>query len=179
MAEPSTPRSEERQGESRRRVADRHLVFGVGGTIPGPAGAGLAMMLVGSDHDVVDKSVDSDNAAHAGCFTMALALGLTEAGHPPTRIDTTARVGIEKTADGFRIPRIELQTEADVPGIDGAAFEQLAQGAKAHCHQGPVVRAHLADVYEPDTWRGKGRRGWDSLLPQPGSKTPPGISRTF
>ena len=72
-------------------------------------------------------------AAHAGCFTMALALGLTEAGHPPTRIDTTARVGIEKTADGFRIPRIELQTEADVPGIDGAAFEQLAQGAKTNC----------------------------------------------
>lgn len=72
-------------------------------------------------------------AAHAGCFTMALALGLTEAGHPPTRIDTTARVGIEKTADGFRIPRIELQTEADVPGIDSAAFEQLAEGAKTNC----------------------------------------------
>jgi hypothetical protein len=64
MAEPSTPTSEELQGEPRRRAADRHLVFGVGGTIPGPAGAGLAMMLVGSDHDVVDKSVDSDNTSN-------------------------------------------------------------------------------------------------------------------
>lgn len=72
-------------------------------------------------------------AAHAGCFTMALALGLTEAGHPPTRLDTTARVGIEKTSDGFRIPRIELQTEGQVPGIDASAFEELAQGAKANC----------------------------------------------
>lgn len=72
-------------------------------------------------------------AAHAGCFTMALALGLTEAGHPPTRIDTTARVGIEMTADGFRIPRIELQTVGKVPDIDAAAFEQLAEGAKTNC----------------------------------------------
>jgi osmotically inducible protein OsmC len=61
-------------------------------------------------------------AAHAGCFTMALALGLTEAGHPPTRIDTTARVGIEKGSDGFRIPSIELHTEAEVSGLDAAPF---------------------------------------------------------
>jgi osmotically inducible protein OsmC len=72
-------------------------------------------------------------AAHAGCFTMALALGLTEAGHPPARIATTARVGIEKTADGFRIPRIELQTEGEVPGIDAAVFDQHAAVAKDHC----------------------------------------------
>jgi len=72
-------------------------------------------------------------AAHAGCFTMALALALTEAGHPPTRIATTARVTIEKTADGFRIPHIDLQTEGEVPGIDAAAFEQHANGAKAQC----------------------------------------------
>ena len=72
-------------------------------------------------------------AAHAGCFTMALALALTEAGHPPIRIATTARVAIEKTADGFRIPRIDLQAEGEVPGIDAAAFEQHANGAKAQC----------------------------------------------
>jgi len=77
-------------------------------------------------------------AAHAGCFTMALALGLTEAGHPPTRIDTTARVGIEKGSDGFRIPSIELHTEAEVPGLDAAPFEKLAESAKSNC---PVSRA--------------------------------------
>jgi osmotically inducible protein OsmC len=64
---------------------------------------------------------------------MALALELTEAGHPPTRIATTARVGIEKTADGLRIPRIELETEGEVPGIDSSGFEQHAESAKTHC----------------------------------------------
>lgn len=72
-------------------------------------------------------------AAHAGCFSMALALGLTEAGHPPTRITTTARVGITKTPDGFRIPRIDLSTEAAVPGLDAAAFQAAADQAKSGC----------------------------------------------
>jgi osmotically inducible protein OsmC len=69
---------------------------------------------------------------------MALALGLTEAGHPPAHIDTTARVAIEKGSSGFHIPRIELQVAADVPGIDAAAFACLAQDAKETC---PVSRA--------------------------------------
>ncbi|HZJ26280.1 MAG TPA: OsmC family protein [Acidimicrobiia bacterium] len=80
-------------------------------------------------------------AAHAGCFTMALALGLTEAGHPPARIDTTARVAIEKGPSGFHIPHIELRTEAEVPGIDAGAFNELAEGAKANC---PVSKALAA-----------------------------------
>lgn len=72
-------------------------------------------------------------AAAAGCFTMALALALTELGHPPTRIDTTASVGIEKAGDGFRIPRIDLRAEAAVPGIDAETFLQQAEAAKADC----------------------------------------------
>lgn len=72
-------------------------------------------------------------AAHAGCFTMALALGLTEAGHPPTRISTTARVAITKTPQGFRIPRVELVTEAEVPGIDAREFDDEAEKAKTGC----------------------------------------------
>ncbi|MGH9047847.1 MAG: OsmC family protein [Acidimicrobiales bacterium] len=80
-------------------------------------------------------------AAAAGCFTMALALALSELGHPPTRIDTTARVGIEKTADGFSIGAIELQTEAAVPGIDDDTFLVEAERAKAGC---PVSKALAA-----------------------------------
>jgi lipoyl-dependent peroxiredoxin len=72
-------------------------------------------------------------AAHAGCFTMALALGLTEAGHPPTRISTTAHVAITKTPQGFRIPRVELTTEAEVPGIDAQEFDNEAEKAKVGC----------------------------------------------
>lgn len=72
-------------------------------------------------------------AAHAGCFSMALALGLTEEGHPPTRVTTTARVAITKTPEGFRIPRIDLACEAEVPGLDDAAFRTAAERAKSGC----------------------------------------------
>ena len=67
-------------------------------------------------------------AAHSGCFTMALALGLSEADHPPTRIDTTASVSIEKEPSGFRITHIVLHTEAEVPGLDVAQFQRYAEG---------------------------------------------------
>lgn len=77
-------------------------------------------------------------AAHAGCFTMALSLALTEAGHAPTRLDTTARVTIERTDQGFRITHIDLESEGEVPGIDASEFERLADGAKTNC---PVSRA--------------------------------------
>src|SRR5258707_9054980 len=65
-------------------------------------------------------------AAHAGCFSMALSGGLERAGHPPTSIETSARVHLERGDSGFRISRIELTTTADVPGIDAAAFAEQA-----------------------------------------------------
>src|SRR5919197_5512421 len=57
-------------------------------------------------------------AAHAGCFSMAFANILAEAGHDPQRVETTARVHLEPRDEGPAITRIELQTEAEVPGID-------------------------------------------------------------
>ena len=72
-------------------------------------------------------------AAHAGCFSMALAHGLAEAGHPPTQLNTTAKVSFEKKGDGFAITRIDLITEGKVPGIDDAAFQKFAKGAKENC----------------------------------------------
>lgn len=77
-------------------------------------------------------------AAHAGCFSMALSGGLSRAGTPPTRIATSAKVHIEKVGEGFSITRIELDTEAQVPGIDDAAFQEAARKAKEGC---PVSRA--------------------------------------
>ncbi|HET9335744.1 MAG TPA: OsmC family protein [Sphingomicrobium sp.] len=77
-------------------------------------------------------------AAHAGCFSMALALGLGQAGFTPRRIHTTAKAQIEQVADGFRITRIELDTEAEVPSIDDASFREQAEAAKRGC---PVSRA--------------------------------------
>jgi lipoyl-dependent peroxiredoxin len=72
-------------------------------------------------------------AAHAGCFTMSLADQLSEAGHPPTELRTTASVRLEQRPEGFRITRITLSTEGEVPGVDDDQFQQLAERAKATC----------------------------------------------
>src|SRR5262252_10756230 len=65
-------------------------------------------------------------AAHAGCFSMAFAHALSEAGHKPTRIHTTAKVQFGPVPGGFAISRIDLETEGSVPGIDAATFETFA-----------------------------------------------------
>src|SRR5947209_19134456 len=78
-------------------------------------------------------------AAHAGCFSMALSHALAQAGHPPKRGHTTAKVHPEKVADGFPIPRIDLVTEADVPGFDAAAFRQQSAQAKRNCPWSKVL----------------------------------------
>lgn len=77
-------------------------------------------------------------AAHAGCFSMALAAALSEAGHAPAKIHTIAKVQFGPVQGGFAISRIDLTTEASVPGIDAAAFEKTAEGAKQNC---PVSKA--------------------------------------
>jgi len=77
-------------------------------------------------------------AAHAGCFSMAFSLLLEKAGYPPNRIHTRADVKLEKVGDGFKITHIELQTEAEVPGINEEMFQQQAQAAKQGC---PVSQA--------------------------------------
>ncbi len=77
-------------------------------------------------------------AAHAGCFSMAFSHGLAGAGHKPTRVHTVARVHLDKQGGGFAITRIELECDAEVPGIDEKTFQEQAQAAKANC---PVSKA--------------------------------------
>ncbi|MBI1940848.1 MAG: OsmC family protein [Acidobacteria bacterium] len=77
-------------------------------------------------------------AAHAGCFSMALSAGLGKAGFTPTRIHTTATVHLEKVGEGFAITRIELDSQAQIPGIDDKTFQEHAEGAKKGC---PVSKA--------------------------------------
>jgi osmotically inducible protein OsmC len=80
-------------------------------------------------------------AAHAGCFSMAFSAALTEAGFTPKRIETTALVHLQKGDKGFRISLIELNTEAQVPGIDNNRFQEIAENAKKNC---PVSQALAA-----------------------------------
>lgn len=81
-------------------------------------------------------------AAHAGCFSMALAAQLGGAGFTPDSIKTDAKVHFGPVEGGFAISKIELDTEARVPGIEAAAFQEQAEGAKKNC---PVSKA-LAGV---------------------------------
>jgi osmotically inducible protein OsmC len=77
-------------------------------------------------------------AAHAGCYSMALSGDLGRAGYKPLRIETRAAVHLEKLEKGFTIVRIDLTTEASVPDIEEAEFQEIAEGAKKNC---PISRA--------------------------------------
>ncbi len=76
-------------------------------------------------------------AAHAGCFSMAFSKGLADAGFTPTSVETNAKVHLDKTDAGMTVTRIVLETVGDVPGIDEAQFQKLAEGAKDNC---PISR---------------------------------------
>jgi osmotically inducible protein OsmC len=77
-------------------------------------------------------------AAHAGCFTMAMVAQLSRQGITPTRVHTSAKVKLEKVGEAFGITRIDLETEADIPDINDAAFQKVANDAKQNC---PVSKA--------------------------------------
>ncbi|GAA0810843.1 OsmC family protein [Spirilliplanes yamanashiensis] len=76
-------------------------------------------------------------AAHAGCFSMAFSKGLADAGFTPTSVETTAQVHLDKTDAGMTVTRIALESVGDVPGIDAADFQKIADGAKENC---PISR---------------------------------------
>lgn len=80
-------------------------------------------------------------AAHAGCFSMAFSNGLAGAGFTPKSVHTTAKVHLENTGDGWRITRIDLESEAVVPGIGEEQFLEAANAAKKGC---PVSQALAA-----------------------------------
>jgi osmotically inducible protein OsmC len=83
-------------------------------------------------------------AAHAACFSMALANILGQAGHAPQSVRTSARVQLRNVDGAPTLTRIDLETEGQVPGIDEQQFRGYAEDAKAGC---PVSRA-LAGVPE-------------------------------
>ena len=72
-------------------------------------------------------------AAHAGCFSMALSLGLTQAGTPPKNIETRATVHLEKVGEAMSITGIDLVTKGDVPGVSAADFQRYAEDARKNC----------------------------------------------
>jgi len=83
-------------------------------------------------------------AAHASCFSMALSAALADAGTPVNSVKTDATVTLRFVDDAPTITAIALTTVGDVPGIDEAAFQEAAAGAKSGC----VVSRALAGVPE-------------------------------
>jgi len=72
-------------------------------------------------------------AAHAGCFSMAFGYALGQGGYPPRSIETTARVHLRNLGGQPTLQKIELEVEAEVPGIEPDRYRQIAEAAKASC----------------------------------------------
>ena len=82
-------------------------------------------------------------AAHAACFTMALSFALAKEGLDEGRLETTAKVKLDKEGDGFRVSRSDLTLTASVSGIDEARFAEIAEGAKANCPISKLLNAEI------------------------------------
>ncbi len=82
-------------------------------------------------------------AAHAGCFTMALAFALQGAGFTPEELNTEAAITLEQEGQGFRISRSALTLRANVPNLDDATFARLAGEAEKNCPVSKVLNAEI------------------------------------
>ncbi len=82
-------------------------------------------------------------AAHASCFTMALSKMLDEAGHPAQSLETTAAVTLDQEDGGFAVTKSALTLTAKVDGLDQAAFDKIANDAKAGCPISKLLNAEI------------------------------------
>ena len=82
-------------------------------------------------------------AAHAGCFTMALAFRLQRAGYTPAELNTEAAVTLEQDKETFRISHSALTLRASVPNLDPDTFARLAHDAEQNCPVSRVLRAEI------------------------------------
>ena len=82
-------------------------------------------------------------ASHAACFSMALSVGLEQAGTPATRITTTAHCTVDKVGDGFKVTTMRLDVRGVVPGANAAGFQSAAEAAKVGC---PISGAIAGNV---------------------------------
>ncbi|MEX2601590.1 MAG: OsmC family protein [Balneolaceae bacterium] len=82
-------------------------------------------------------------AAHAGCFAMALSVGLGKEGHTPDTLEVDAALSLDKQENGWAITKIVLTLDATVSGISEDEFDKIAQGSKAGC---PVSKVLNCDI---------------------------------
>jgi osmotically inducible protein OsmC len=82
-------------------------------------------------------------AAHAGCFTMALAFQLQAAGFTATELTTEAAVSLDPDGQGFKISKSALTLRAKIPGLDQAKFDELAHEAETNCPVSKLLKAEI------------------------------------
>ena len=82
-------------------------------------------------------------AAHAGCFTMALAFQLQTAGFTPTLLETEAAISLDQDGAGFKISKSALTLVAEVPELDQATFDKLAEAAEKGCPVSKLLNAEI------------------------------------
>jgi lipoyl-dependent peroxiredoxin len=91
-------------------------------------------------------------AAHAGCFTMALAFRLQAAGYTPTQLHTEEAVTLEQDNEGFRISSSALTPRASVPNLDQDTFDRLSRDTEQNCQISKALnpKSHWTrDSFEP------------------------------
>lgn len=82
-------------------------------------------------------------AAHAGCFSMALSLKLSETGLTAEKIETHVAITLEKVGDGFDIVSSHLDVVAKIPGVNQAKFNEIADMAKLGCPVSKLLNAKI------------------------------------
>ena len=82
-------------------------------------------------------------AAHAGCFTMAVAFGLQRAGFTADELSTEAAVSLDPDGQGFKISKSALTLRAKIPGIDQAKFDEITKDAEKNCPLSKVINAEI------------------------------------
>ena len=87
-------------------------------------------------------------AAHASCFTMALSFALSDAGYDDGELNTTAKISLDKSDDGFEITKSALTLDAEVEGITEDEFEKIAQEAKENCPVSQLLNANITLEYK-------------------------------
>jgi lipoyl-dependent peroxiredoxin len=86
-------------------------------------------------------------AAHAGCFAMALSVGLEKEGYSADTLDVDAELSLDKQGDGWAITKIALKLNASVPDISDDKFDELANGAKDGCPVSNVLDCEITLDY--------------------------------
>ena len=133
--------------ESRASATWAGDLFGGSGTTTLASGAADALPVSWASRTEAAEGKTSPEeliaAAHAACFNMAFANGLSESGNPPTRLDTEAVATFGKTDAGFRLTVMNLSVRGEVPGITAEEFAEAAAAAKDGC---PVSNALAGNV---------------------------------